>query len=134
MKRQYVFLFLIFIILYLSYLIVSYKYKEYQTNNRIYFLEEQNNLLAQEIRNNKETLEFYNTKAYKNKLLKEEQSLKNKGEKVILIINEETFQTYTQSESNVVIQDFFYNEPNIYDSMTIFQKWIYFLFQKDIRK
>ena len=69
---------LVCIILYLSYLIVSYKYKEYKINTHISFLEESTQKLSDEIRANKEILEYYNTKAFKNKILKKEQSLKNK--------------------------------------------------------
>ncbi len=134
MKRQYLFLLLVCVILYLSYLIVSYKYKEYQINTRIWFLEETNETLAQEIRKNKETLEYFNTKAYKNKVLKKEQSMKNKWEKVIFITNEEIFQTFTQEEVVLSFESIQDIQPNIYDSMTNYQKWMYFLFQTDIRK
>lgn len=124
---------LVCIILYLSYLIVSYKYKEYKINTRIDYLEQENSKIAAEIKKNKETLEYLNTRAYKNKLLKEEQSLKNKWEKVIFITNEETYNTFAK-DSQVQLQQVYEEEKtNIYDTMTIFQKWMYFLFKKDTR-
>jgi cell division protein FtsL len=78
MRKTYIFLIMIVIILYLSYLIVSYKYKEYKINNHIEYIEEENKKTSTEINNNKDSLEYLNTNAYKNKVLKEEQAMKNK--------------------------------------------------------
>jgi cell division protein FtsL len=78
MRKTYIFLIMIVIILYLSYLIVSYKYKEYKINNHIEYIEEENKKIGKEINNNKDSLEYLNTNAYKNKVLKEEQAMKNK--------------------------------------------------------
>lgn len=133
MKRQYLFLVLVCIILYLSYLIVSYKYKEYKINNRIEYLEQTNALISQEIKKNKETLEYLNTRAYKNKILKEEQSMKNKGEKVIFITNEEIYNTYTKEEIMVPTEFQETEEELFYESMSIYERWMYFLFKKDLR-
>jgi cell division protein FtsL len=134
MKRQYLFLMLVCIILYLSYLIVSYKYKEYKINTRIDYLEQENSKIAAEIKKNKEMLEYLNTRAYKNKLLKEEQSLKNKWEKVIFITNEEMYNTFAK-EPTTQLQEIYKEEKiNIYDSMTTFERWMYFLFKQDTRK
>jgi cell division protein FtsL len=133
MKRQYLFLVLVCIILYLSYLIVSYKYKEYKINNRIEYLEQTNALISQDIKKNKETLEYLNTRAYKNKILKEEQSMKNKGEKVIFITNEEIYNTYTKEEIMVPTELQEVGEELFYESMSIYERWMYFLFKKDLR-
>jgi cell division protein FtsL len=133
MKRQYLFLVLVCIILYLSYLIVSYKYKEYKINNRIEYLEQANNILTQDIKKNKETLEYLNTRAYKNKILKEEQSMKNKGEKVIFITNEEIYNTYTKEELIIPSEIQETQEQLFYESMSIYERWMYFLFKKDLR-
>jgi cell division protein FtsL len=69
---------MIVIILYLSYLIVSYKYREFKINNHIEYIEKENEKISKEIKINKDSLEYLNTNAYKNKVLKEEQALKNK--------------------------------------------------------
>ena len=131
-KEQTIFLVLITVILYLLYLIIDYKYKEYKINNHIEVIENNNTKMTQEIVSYKQNLDYINTKAYKNKVLKEEQSMKNKGEKVIFITNEEKYNTFslqTTSEETPVVQV----EKKIQDSMDIYEKWIYFLFKKDIR-
>lgn len=132
MKKQYLFLFLLIIILYLLYLIISYKYKEYKINTHIDITKIIIENKKQEIINDKIRLEYIDTNAFKNKNLKENQSLINKWEKVIYITNEETYSTFaTQNDENEKIN--IIPEKNIYDSMDIFEKWIYFIFNKDIR-
>lgn len=131
MKKEYLFLIFIIIILYLMYLIFNYKYKEYKINTHIEYIEKDNEKMKQLISKNRETLEYINTKAYKNKVLKEEQSMKNKWESVIFITNEDTYNKFSKSEvleTNPIIET-----KKIQDNMEIYEKWIYFLFKKDIR-
>jgi cell division protein FtsL len=78
MRKTYIFLILIAIILYLSYLIVNYKYKEYKINNHIEYIENENKKTSDEIVKSKDSLEYLNTNAYKKKVLKEEQAMKDK--------------------------------------------------------
>lgn len=131
-KEQYIFLILIVVILYLLYLIIEYKYKEYKINHHIELIEKNNRKMSENITYNKEQLEYINTKAYKNKVLKEEQSMKNKGEIVIFITNEDKFNKFSWENiptftSNII------PERKIQDGMDTFEKWMYFLFKKDIR-
>ncbi len=132
MKRPYIFVIMIVIILYLSYLIVSYKYREFKINNHIEYIEKENEKISKEIKINKDSLEYLNTNAYKNKVLKEEQALKNKWEVVVFITNEAEYDVFTKTWSISDIKND-YKEKNIYDWMDIWQKWLYFLFKKDIR-
>lgn len=131
MKKEYLFLIFIVIILYLLYLILDYKYKEYKINNHIELIEINNEKMKKEIINNKEILEYINTKAYKNKVLKEEQSMRNKGEVAIFITNEDNYNKFSKSE--IVDIKPITEDKKIQDSMNITEKWIYFLFKKDIR-
>jgi len=82
------------------------------------------------------TLEYKNTRAYKNKVLKAERWMKNKGEIVISLIEEEQYKKYTQQapvrEEEILHQDLL-DEQSLLSTMSIYEKWIYFLFQKDIR-
>jgi len=132
MKREYSFLLLIFIMLYLLYLIIDYKYKEYKVNSHITYLKEINQSISDEINNNKQILDYLNSKAFKDKTLKEEQWLKNPWENVIFITDEENYNKYTTKNTDTM-KSIILKEKNVYDSMTIFQKWVYFLFKKDIR-
>lgn len=131
-KEQYIFLILIWIILYLLYLIIDHKYKEYKINSHINIIQDNNTNMDTTIDSYKEKLEYISTKAYKNKILKEEQSMKNKGESVIFITNEDKYNTFSK-EPEPTIPQVVVPQSKIQDGMTIFEKWIYFLFQKDIR-
>lgn len=131
MKKQYLFLFLLIIILYLLYLIINYKYKEYKINT---YIERTKTIIEnerKEIVNNKIKLEYINTNAFKNKILKESQWFINKWEKIIYITNEETYSKFVTKKEDKNIN--IIPEKKVYDSMTIFEKWIYFIFKKDIR-
>lgn len=136
MRKQYIFFVLIMVMLYLMYLIISYKYKEYLINSNIEYLNKENKIISLHVENYKDTLDYLNTESYKNKVLKEEQWMKNKWEKVIYITSESQYtkfvktnekQTVDTNEEEVV-------EKKIYDNMTNFEKWIYFIFKKDIRE
>lgn len=131
-KEQYMFLILIVIILYLLFLIVNYKYKEYKINTHITVIENTNSNMEKNIDEYKEQLEYISTKAYKNKILKEEQAMKNKGEIVIFITNEDKYNKFSKDESISALPTAPV-EKKIQDSMDIFEKWMYFLFKKDIR-
>lgn len=133
MKKEYIFLVQIAIILYLLYLIIGYKYKEYLISNYIESTTIENQKQRAEIQKTKEMLEYIDTKAFKNKILKEEQALKNKGEVIINITNEDKFNTYSKEENNIENKKVVIEKKRIQDSMSVFEKWMYFLFQKDIR-
>jgi len=131
MKKEYLFLVLIIAILYLIYLIIDYKYKEYKINTHIEYIEKGNEKMKQLISENKDILEYISTKAYKNKVLKEEQSMKNKWESVIFITNEDNYNKFSKNEISDIqpIKE----TKKIQDGMEIYEKWIYFLFKKDVR-
>lgn len=131
MKKEYLFLVLIVVILYLIYLIIDYKYKEYKINTHIEYIEKSNEKMKQLISENKDILEYINTKAYKNKVLKEEQSMKNKWESVIFITNEDNYNKFSKNEISDIQS--IKETKQIQDGMEIYEKWIYFLFKKDIR-
>lgn len=137
MKKQYIFLSLIFITLYIFYLIGNYKYKEYKINSTIEYLANENEKIAEKIEIAESIIEYKNTKAYRNKVLKEQQGLKNKWEKVVYLTTEKTFNTYAQQEWNKEEEnkeEVFYIswEESLLNTMTIYEKRIYFLFKKDI--
>lgn len=135
MKKEYMFVGLIIIMLYMMYLVLSYKYTEYKINSNIEYLRNLKQEFSEKIQQAEETIAYKNTKAYKNKVLKQEQSLKNKGEQVVYLITEKKFEKYTQSdqqEENTIITPIT-SEENLIQTMTIYQKWNYLLFRKDTR-
>lgn len=95
-----------------------------------------NQVILEKIEDTKLTLEYKNTKAYKNKILKGERWMKNNGEEVISLIAEEQFKKYTQNTSitdEAFIPQSLLDEESLLSTMSIYEKWIYFIFAKDIR-
>ncbi len=133
-KRQYIFLWLVFILLYLSFNIFQFEYRKYTISS---YIKEQSNV----IKNIKEyleettiTLRYVNTKAFKNKILKSDEWMKMKGEEVIILTSEKIYNKFAWKQ---IIQNVEMNkekkEHNITSGMTNFEKWVYFLLNKNIK-
>lgn len=134
MKKQYTFIIMILIILYLFYLIWSFTYKEFKINSNIEYITQLNEQLREWINKADNIINWKKSKAYINKALKEQQSLKNKGEIVVYLTTEEKYNKYTKETLTEKIDSLKVIIPdNITSSMNIYQKWIYFIFKKDIR-
>lgn len=78
MKKEYIFVILIVILLYMFYLVLSYKYTEYRINSNIEYLSQLTQQLENRIDEAKGIIEYKSSLSYRNKVLKEEQGLKNK--------------------------------------------------------
>lgn len=134
MNKQYIFLWMIWIILYIMYLIVTFSIKEYKINADITSIKL---FISDTINYNKtalETIEYKQSAAYKNMILKEQQSLKNKWEKVIYLTTQQQYNKYTQevvdatkNKKNIIVKKY-----SVTDNMTIPEKWNYFLFQNNM--
>ncbi len=78
-------------------------------------------------------IEYKTTPAYKNKILKEQQWLKNKGEQVVYLTTEEKFNKFTQKNPQTAAwsktyEDELSKEQKVIKNMTNYQKWMYYLF------
>lgn len=132
MKKQYIFIIMIIIIFYLLFIIGSHSYKEYKINSSIDYIKNIISDIEIKINEAKEIIENKNSKAYKNKIIKEQQSYKNNWEEVIILTTEETYKKYTENiepKKEAVIKTETDLELKIKD-LTIFEKWMYFLFKK----
>ncbi len=133
MKKQYIFLTMLIIIVYLLFVIWSYKYKEYKINSHIDEIILLNSAISNSIKDATSNIEYKNTISYKNKLLKQEQWLKSKWEKVVYLTSEKDYEKFTDPdfikkyEKEIVKQE--NKENNIIEWMTNFQKWIYYIFK-----
>jgi hypothetical protein len=80
-------------------------------------------------------IKYKQSKAYKNKILKAEQSFKNRWELVIYLTSEKKYNKFTQNITEVIAEKPVpkAKRDNITSSMTIFQKWIYLIFKRDLR-
>jgi len=136
MKKQYIFLIMIFITLYIIWLIWNFKYKEYKINSNIEYIRTLNKEIEIKIKNTNEMIEYKTSNAYKNKVLKEQQWFKNKAETVIYLTSEDKYNKFTQDLTEYKDEiDKITSEQDINIStkeMSIYEKWIYFLFKKDL--
>jgi len=134
MKKQHIILIPVIIMLYVIYLIISYKYDEYKIDRHIDSIVSLNESLRSKIETTKELIEYKSSKAYINKVLKQEKNQKNKAEIVLLITPQKEFEKYTSDipEINSDIQ-VIPKQINITDNMSIKQRWMYFLFKNDTR-
>lgn len=132
MKKQHIFLIELSIILYLFYLIIDFSYKEYRINSSIDYITQLNQQTREAIIVTTDLIDYKSSSAHKNKILKEQQSLKNKWESVLYLTTEETFNTYNTIRTGAV------NIPAVIPSvlsqelkhLSIYEKWMYFLQRK----
>jgi len=133
-KRQYTFLILLIVLLYLSYTIIQYEYKKYVIGE---YKQEQREIISDirwYIEKANKIIEYKKSPAYKNKILKEQQWYKSKWEKVSYLTHEKIynkFKSTTLVTQKKTIQKT--KQESITKTMTNFQKWIYFLLKKDTR-
>ena len=91
----------------------------------------------EKIKSAQDILENRSTRAYKNKILKSEGWRKNPWEQVVYLISEEKYNKYTKSwevvsDETPMLQSLL-DEKSLLATMTIYEKWVYLIFGKDIR-
>lgn len=139
MKKQYALTILIVIFLYLLYLVISYTYNDYRVGMYIEEIQNTNAQLLENIIETERELEQKTTLAHKNKVLKTEQWLRNRNEEVLFLISEERYRMFTEEQSielprsERTINERIGDTENLIASMTIYERWMYFLFWQDIR-
>lgn len=137
MKKQYIFLILIWLIFYFSYSIIQFVINEYRIKTNIQYIENIIEQLEWKIEISKNTIELKTSKAYKNKILKEQQSFKNIWENVIYFKTEEDFNKYTTEkkeekiEEKIIIED---ATKEKIKNLNIYDRWKYFLFKIENEK
>lgn len=138
MKKQYIFLLIISIILYISYLILSFTYKEYKINEHIEFIKSINETIKEKISVSEKIIRYKSSLSYKNKILKEQQSFKNKWEKVVYLTTENIYNKFTTvkpkteevwiEKAKIEAQK---EEQNKVEEMSIYEKWINLIYKKN---
>lgn len=129
MKKQHIFLIELGIILYLFYLIIDFSYKEYRINSSIEYISELNTNIRDTIDKTTALIDYKSSLAYKNKILKEQQSLKNKGEQVLYVTSEEKFNKYTKIIPTNTVDTQIAIDPIQEDTkhLSVYEKWMYFI-------
>jgi len=132
MNKQYIFLSMIWVMLYILYLIIIFSIEEYKENANIKKLQSFIVETTDYNKNALDTIEYKQSKAYINMVKKEQQSLKGKWEKVIYLTTQKNYNKYT-TETNITINDEIETkskEYNITDNMSISEKWSYYIYKK----
>ncbi len=132
MKKQYIFLIIIIIILYMSYLILSFTYKEYKTNEHIENISIIIESIKIKIDEAEKIIKYKSSSSYKNKILKEQQSFKNIWENVIFLTTEKIYDKFTKEDipEEEKINDNKQNNSEI-NELTIFEKWKNLIYKKN---
>lgn len=93
-KSQYILFTLILVVVYLIYLIVLYKYRDFQVHSYIDSLLGENAKLEQTIEEKKDYLAHINTNAFLDKVAKTSQNRKNPGEEVVFLVSKDDVEAY----------------------------------------
>jgi len=120
---------------YILYSIIEYKYKEYKINSHIEYISNLNKNIQKQIKTAEDLINYKKSKAYRNKILKQDLWYKNLWEKVVTLINEDKYNKYVKKSTAEIINETTpkKSKEELTYWMTNYQKWIYFLFKKDIR-
>lgn len=134
MKKQYIFIFMIAILFYMLFLVFSYKYKEYKINSYIEEIWKLNQEIKDNIAETEEIIDYKSTKAYKNKLLKQERWMKWRNEKVMYLTDERKYKKFTNPDfvenyQKTIVKQIEQENDEI-SGKSNFQKWIFFIFKK----
>lgn len=132
-KKYYIFLILIFFLLSILYSIITHKYWEYKISEHKKSIFELNIEIQDYITKANEIIKYKKSEAYKNKILKQDK-LKNKSEIVTYIKTEDQYNIFVEPIEDVV--SISKKQNKILDEtygMGINQKWLWFLFKKDLR-
>lgn len=134
MKKQYIFIFMIAILFYMLFLVFSYKYKEYKINSYIEEIWKLNQEIKDNIAETEDIIDYKSTKAYKNKLLKQERWMKWRNEKVMYLTDERKYKKFTNPDfvenyQKTIVKQIEQENDEI-SGKSNFQKWIYFIFKK----
>ena len=123
---------MIWIILYILYLIISKTYYEYKINSHIEYISSLNQSIKEKINEAQKIIEYKSSLAYKNKVLKEQQSFKNKWEEVVYLTTQTVYNKFiNEVEEKKDITEQIILKDSITDNMTIKQKWLYLIFKKN---
>lgn len=123
MKKEYIFILLIIVMLYILYLIIWHKYKEYKINIHIDNLTTSNQYEKNKLVNKKDILKYLATNAYKDRVLKETRWLLNKWEEVVIITKKEnSYNKIKLIETKATVWKYYENN---------FEKWKEFLLTKE---
>lgn len=125
-RFQYILAALLLVIVYLVYLVVYYKYQDFQVNTYMESIEKDNLRLYERIEAKKDYLATVQTNAYTDRIMKSSQNRKNPGEEPIFLVDEKEVSNYTPLDTAGIIAERLTPSPTA--GMGNREKWAYYLF------
>lgn len=132
-RYQYILSCLLVLIVYEVYLVVLYKYKDFQINSYLSYITTENGKIEESIGQKKERLAYVKTNAFLDKIAKTSQNKKNPGEEVIVLVTNEEVEEYKRIDTNKQMIGGIKQEASLTLGMTNGEKWIYYIFHTDLR-
>lgn len=129
---QYILALLLLIIVYEVYLVVYYKYQDFQVNTYMQTLEQENYRLYERTERKKDYFASVQTNAYIDRIMKASQNRKNPGEDVVFLVDEKQVADYKKLDTESVITDRRPPSPTV--GMSNREKWRYYLLNIDARQ
>lgn len=133
-RYQYALALLILVAVYEMYLIVWYKYRDFQINTYIGVLNVENGKVENNIERKKRYLSYVKTNAYLDRVAKSSQNRKNPGEDAIFLVDANEVKNYAKIdvERSIVGDANKKSSPTI--GMSNREKWFYYVFKVDPRE
>lgn len=125
-RFQYILALLLLVIVYEVYLVVYYKYQDFQVNTYMENLEVENLRLYDRIEAKKEYLATVQTNAYTDRIMKASQNRKNPGEEAIFLVDQKEVSNYVPLDTATIIAE--RPTASVTAGMSNRQKWGYHLF------
>lgn len=130
---QYILFCLLILIVYEVYLVVLYKYKDFQINSYLSYITLDNTKIEESIEKKKEHLAYVKTNAFLDKVAKTSQNKKNPGEEVVVLVTNEEVEEYKRIDTNKQMIGGPKQEVSRTLGMTNGERWIYYVFHFDMR-
>lgn len=134
-RYQYILFVLLLLIVYEVYLIVFYKYQDFQINSYITSVTSENTKIEQSIAEKKEYFAYVQTNAYANYIAKSSQNKKDEGEDVVFLVTPNDVEEYKKLDTDKQIiggADTRTARSKTY-GMNNQEKWVYYIFHIDVR-
>jgi len=132
-RYQYILFCLLILIVYEVYLVVLYKYKDFQINSYLSYIIAENGKIEESIEQKKERLAYVKTNAFLDKIAKTSQNKKNPWEEVVVLVTDQEVEEYKRIDTNKQMIGGAKQEVSKTLGMTNSEKWIYYIFHIDTR-
>lgn len=132
-RYQYILFCLLLLIIYEVYLVVLYKYKDFQINSYLSYVTTDNGKIEESIEKKKERLAYVKTNAFLDRVAKTSQNKKNPGEDVVVLVTNEEVEEYKRIDTNKQMIGGAKQEVSRTLGMTNQEKWVYYIFHVDLR-